>query len=118
VHWFHHLFLCQSLLVSHELSQGIVLTVKHNHSTWQQELTWEQDSNLEAGHRNQDPTENKLCTCQPYKNFTNSFNCQQVFMVMNIDVVVFWVMTLCGDVVCPFRGPCCLNLQVAVHPEG
>jgi len=39
-------------------------------------------------------------------------------MVMNIDVVVFWVMTLCGDVVCPFRGPCCLNLQVAVHPEG
>jgi len=36
-------------------------------------------------------------------------------MVMKIQVVVFWVMTPCSDVVAYqcFGGPCCLH----VHPE-
>jgi hypothetical protein len=35
-----------------------------------------------------------------------------IFMAMKIHVVVFWVMTLCSDVVGYqfFGGPCCLHL--------
>jgi len=40
-------------------------------------------------------------------------------MVMKIQVVVFWVVPLGGDVVsyqC-FRGPCCLNFHAGILPH-
>jgi hypothetical protein len=38
----------------------------------------------------------------------------EIFMTTKINIMVLWVMTLCGDMVgCqPLGGPCCLHLQV------
>jgi len=43
----------------------------------------------------------------------------EVFVAMKIQVMVFWVMMLCSDVVvCNFGGSCCLHLQTWSHnPE-
>jgi hypothetical protein len=61
------------------------------------------------------PEVNKLCSAPDYHHYYHPYAYVRlgIFIAMEIDIVVSWVMVSCSDVVgykC-FGGPCCFHLQ-------